>query len=1130
MKHDFTLTGLRVTPLCAVATLLGATAMMSSCSAAPQSAKASAPKTAAASKTTGALADALPGSGEAIAPQSSAFNRVAGTGLQRLLLSPLDAHSNVFKGAWRLNDLTSDGSAADITPKFGESALTLGGTAEGAGAKGDFGLVDNVPGSGQVIGMWVYLAPDANVEKLGFQFYDAEGEALISVVAADWTGWKWLEVEVGKTELAQAYEQKDKNNRVDAPWKSVHAVWFARAAGRSEITVNALLAATKLTAANADLDAQLDGAGGTSGEANQPFSSRVLLTNYSDKGMAPRIEYSIQRDPSFYAVAPPDPIWGSDHALNARNWTEENGVRLDEGSLTDNRSWTSAATGWGEHSEAFQTLDLGRERLVSRVLETASDANWVWKLDVAASPDGKTYNPVPELQNVDLHGKWGETALPIKTPFAARFLRFRYHNGGAKVNVLRMPSSLSVYDGAQDESFALPKIGEEVASGTLSPQIGARSFGAVEIKSDKPLSPGAYLVAMTLRMSTHAGPETKRVVLNHHFVMPTTEINRGEASRFGLNTSTISYAPEHRRLGIGWVRFENMKWPMMSPSRGVFKFDGSVAPWNVPFDDIVSTYRKNSLSVLPFLFQTAPYASSAPEDKKNRYDAYPPANNADYSDFTFQVAARYGSRKHPASELESNDKKSGLNQIHTFEFWNEPNLTDPGWGPWVGTSAQYMELLRAGAEGVKRADPTALVTNGGWAGIDVGLAERLRLYKYADGKRPLDFIDILNVHYYSGLAEPELATSDTNADRSGKQEGGHALEDDLRRLVEWRDANKPKMPIWMSETGYDSAGPFGTDERTQAARLPRVIMMMLAAGIDKVIVYRESGSTPSMHAASGVFRDDGTKKPSWFTYATLIRQMDGVSSGVRLPNPDPNVRIYAWTRGKETIVSAWTIDKTANLDLKLGQSTVTDAFGNTRRADLNGNFSLSVFPTYFSSFANAAPVAALRETARKADEARRAQIARQAKLKSVLFDFGSMESVGSVEIGAPRSFTPVLSKDLYDEKKGFGFVAEAGGDNVQHWINDPLERDNVRVTPKVIWQFKAPKGRYRLQIRTAPLGDPLHFALRGATGGEQKLELTKDKPLVETTIDVPANATLSIESDNYGDLSWLSLIEVDAAK
>jgi hypothetical protein len=663
----------------------------------------------------------------------------------------------------------------------------------------------------------------------------------------------------------------------------------------------------------------------------------------------------------------------------------------------------------------------------------------------------------------------------------------------------------------------------------VSPRIGARSFGAVEVKSEKPLTPGAYLVAMTVRMSTSAGPETKRLVLIT-ISLCRRRISIARSIRFGLNTAEVSHAPDHRRLGIGWVRFENMKWPMISPQRDLFKFDGTVSPWNVNHDHIVSTYQKNGLNVIPFLFQTAKYASSAPADKQNRYDAYPPVNNADYGEFTFQTAARYGSKKHPASVLKSNDKKSGLNQIRTFELWNEPNLTDPGWGPWVGTSAQYMEMMRAGSEGVKRADPTAVVTNGGWAGIDIELAERLRTYKYQDGKRALDFIDLLNVHYYSGLAEPELATNDTNADRSGKQEGARTLEDDLRRLVAWRDTHKPKMPIWMTETGYDSAGPYGTNERTQAARLPRVIMMMLAAGIDKVIVYREAGSTPSMHAAAGVLRNDNTKKPSWFTYATLIRQMDGVTSGVRLPVPDPNVRVYAWTRGKDTVVSAWTIDGTANLDLKLGQSTITDAFGSTRRVDLNGNLTLSVFPIYISNFTNAAPITALRETARRADEARRALTARQSKLKAFLFDFGGVDSVGSIDIGMPRSFTPVLSKDVFDDQKGYGFKAPAGGDNTQGWISDPLERDSVRIGPGHTFQFKAPKGRYRLQVRAVPLGDPLHFTLRGAAGGEQKLELSKNKPLSDSVIDVSSNTTLSIESDTYADLSWLSLVEVDAAK
>ncbi len=109
-------------------------------------------------------------------------------------------------------------------------------------------------------------------------------------------------------------------------------------------------------------------------------------------------------------------------------------------------------------------------------------------------------------------------------------------------------------------------------------------------------------------------------------------------------------------------------------------------------------------------------------------------------------------------------------------------------------------------------------------------------FSYPDGRRPLDFIDILNVGCYTGREAPETALEDFNAGGAGEL----PPPKQFRRLARWRDRNKPGMPIWLTETGYGSAGPFGTDERTQAARLPRMVMLALANGTDKVFVYRES--------------------------------------------------------------------------------------------------------------------------------------------------------------------------------------------------------------------------------------------------------------------------------------------------
>ena len=188
--------------------------------------------------------------------------------------------------------------------------------------------------------------------------------------------------------------------------------------------------------------------------------------------------------------------------------------------------------------------------------------------------------------------------------------------------------------------------------------------------------------------------------------------------------------------------------------------------------------------------------------------------------------------------------------------------------------------------------------------MSVETVDSLRTYQYPDGKCPLDFVDVINVHFYSGQEPPETCTTDGNASVTSST----AFPENLRELSAWRDRYAPRKPIWMTETGYDSAGPFGTTEAIQAARLPRVVMLCLANGVEKVLVYRETGSTPSMHACSGVLRDDFSRKPSWYTFGTLIRQFHGVKGGARrLPHADENVWLMEWDAGGEPLLTAWTV-------------------------------------------------------------------------------------------------------------------------------------------------------------------------------------------------------------------------------
>ncbi len=676
-------------------------------------------------------------------------------------------------------------------------------------------------------------------------------------------------------------------------------------------------------------------------------------------------------------------------------------------------------------------------------------------------------------------------------------------------------------EGASKESGELSKVGEMVQQGALSADLQPQTSTTLDLALNQPLKTGAYLLACRVETGS-----VRQMQYRHLFVMPEPLKTVSAESRFGINAAQAELASMLRRLGVGWVRFENLKWPFVSTEPGVFRFDGSAKPWGLNVDSILKNYADAGLNVLPYLFLTAGYASTAPPDvPAARRQAYPPKDPRDFGEFAFQVAARYGAKKMPADALKTPDSQTGRGYLNHYEIWNEPNLTDAGWGAWVGTMPQYLELLRAAAEGIHRADPQAKISNAGFAGIQVKAVDPLRSYTYADGKRPLDFVDILNVHYYSGRIAPEIATDDFNA----RQSGATTVEEDLRRLLAWRDANKPGLPVWLSETGYDSAGPYGTDEYTQSARLPRMVMLALASGLDKVFVYRESGSTPSMHAAAGLLRDDGTYKPSWFTYATLIRELDGVRGGaVRLPYPDKNVRLYKWQAGEETILTAWVIEGTGKLNLNLGKATVTDAFGGRRALDLGGGLDLSVFPVYIRDCSNAQALEPLEKQAAREAAAQQEQRKRMAGLQATLYKFGPGAESVSEDIGGERPFTTVLPGDVFNESKGYGFLS-AGELVERKWIANELDRTAVKVTPGQGFRFRLKPGRCVLRLGISPFEENLRVTLKGAAGGDQILKPAKGDVTVEASVETTGQ-DLTLQVDGYGLLRWLTAIEPLPAK
>jgi len=862
------------------------------------------------------------------------------------------------------------------------------------------------------------------------------------------------------------------------------------------------------------------------GQPGRMLDAAVRVVNHDAEPVTVDLAYLFQQDSALYSVPLPDPVFGSNHALGLKSWIVADGQKTENDSLTDGRSWTSAGTAYKRDyfTEAFQFVELDKVRRITKMAWLSGDANHTWFVDVAASVDGQTFAPVQGLQNVDQYKKWGWRDYPLISPFEAKVIRFRYHTGDSqtKVNAIRFPSELGLYDGIADETVALPRVGPILAHGHVATTVPARSFRTLDLPAKVELKTGACLVGVD---ATWPGGRT--LVCKHSFAGFETDRSLvSPDSRFGLNVARMELAPKLRNLGIGWVRFENMKWPFVSPEPHEYHFDGSTAPWHVNTDDILGAYDGNGLNVLNYMFLTPKWISSAPAGtKENRITSFPPKDLSLYGEFCFQVAARYGNAKHSPEVLLSNDKKSGLGLVHHYEMWNEPDLNpkpDAGWGGWSASMDEYYEMMRYGAEAVKKADPMATVTTAGYASISPDTLNRLRTYRYPDGKCPLDFVDLINVHYYSGQVPPEIATEDGNAGRTTST----TFTQNLDELIAWRDRHAPEMPIWMTETGYDSAGPFGTTEAVQAARLPRVVMLCLAHGVDKVFVYRESGSTPSKHACSGLLRNDFTEKPSWFTFGTLVRQFKNVKGrAVRLPHPDENVWLLKWDDDGTPLLTAWTVPGEAKLDLDLGDCSITDAFGAKIEGKDTKDLEITPYPIYIRDMEGTPAwrklLDAYEQEQRRLKNCRRQAVAAQ----KYLYDFGSTDHRGRVLLdGIQFAFTPVQSTDTWDATRGYGFNVPALRDEDRHWMDSKLDRDGCRMRDDIEFRFRVEPGSYRLSLGLSPFADSGTVTIGGVT---QPIELpvTKQAGQAEVEFVVSAPTTLSVSHRGYAEIRWLSLIE-----
>jgi VCBS repeat-containing protein len=230
----------------------------------------------------------------------------------------------------------------------------------------------------------------------------------------------------------------------------------------------------------------------------------------------------------------------------------------------------------------------------------------------------------------------------------------------------------------------------------------------------------------------------------------------------------------------------------------------------------------------------------------------PPADPAEYAEFTGMVATRYAGK------------------VSAYEVWNEPNYY-VFWQP-TPDAAAYTEILKAAYAAIKAADPNATVVAGGIAatpdsGTQMVSAVRFVTEMYEAGAAGyFDALSFHPYHYYvkfsqgGGMASSPLTMV-------------NAIHD---VMVANGDGNKK---IWATEYGEPSS--LGGDA-VQAAYIDdflRTWRNLDYAGPAYIHTVRDYFSLDPIAASFGVYNADWTPKPAAGVIELIIDENEAYLAG-----------------------------------------------------------------------------------------------------------------------------------------------------------------------------------------------------------------------------------------------------------
>jgi polysaccharide biosynthesis protein PslG len=292
-----------------------------------------------------------------------------------------------------------------------------------------------------------------------------------------------------------------------------------------------------------------------------------------------------------------------------------------------------------------------------------------------------------------------------------------------------------------------------------------------------------------------------------------------------------------KRSGVRWIRL-GLVWSVIETAPGRYDWTSS--------DRVISGAKARGLEFLGLVTYSPSWATGTNDDK------LAPRDPAGIAPFVHAAAERYAA--------------AGL---HTWEVWNEPNLSGT-WGP-KPDPASYTQLLRAAASSIRSVDRSATVMVGGLSpagdatdGSTISpLSFVLRLYAEGAGS----FFDAIALHPYS-FPSPPL--------RPGLV--GNTSFQQLPVLHQaMSDHGDGAKKIWITEFG----SPTGDAARAVSLKVQsesviqaysQVVNWPWAGPLFYYTLRDAGGNSMDLEQNFGLLRNDYSDKPAWAAFTGQMRQ------------------------------------------------------------------------------------------------------------------------------------------------------------------------------------------------------------------------------------------------------------------